>query len=292
MEFIRNIIIFDAQIESARTLKNRLCEASKKLNVYVVTDRLQFTEITSKLALKAVFINGNVGKKDLFYILRFFSTFATNDTNTPLLLTSDDFSLIQDVLKTFALEELVVLPSPVSSEEIVEKLLISCLGKVEKQRPKGSLKVDKEFINIFVISTQKVITEMGQGAKIKALRPTMLSKLERPLENGISSKIVISNDFFKGTFFVVFPTETFLAFYEKVLMEKQQSINSTNQDFASELANIIYGQAKKTFSELGYNLEMAIPSIFKGEITHSPVYIIPFESDFGPFSLAIAPGLI
>lgn len=293
MEFIRQIIIVDAQPNPAKELKERLQKTSKKLNVHVVSDRMQFTEVTSKLVMKAVYINGNIGKKDLFYILRFFSTFKNKDEeDIPVFLTSDDYGLIQDVLNSFTIEKLEIIPSPVSIDEVADRLVVSALGKKEKPKSRNSLNVDKEFLNVFILSTNKVISEMGHGAKIKAQKPTLLSKLKNPLNKGISSKIVLSSDFFKGTFFVYFPDKTFLSFYERVVSEKHDNINASNEDLASELANIIYGQSKKMFSEMGYHLEMAIPTIHKGDINHNPVYIIPFESDFGPFMLAIAPGLI
>jgi len=293
MEFIRQIIIVDAHTTTAKELRERLQKASKKLNVHLVSDRMQFTEVTSKLIMKAVYINGNIGKKDLFYILRFFSTFKNKDEeDIPVFLTADDYTLIQDVLNNFSIDKLEIIPSPVTIKEVADKLILSALGKLEEPKARGSLKVDKEFLNVFIMSTNKVITEMGHGAKIKALKPTILSKLKEPLKKGIAAKIVLSSDFFKGSFFVSFPEQTFLNFYERVVSEKHTTINASNEDFASELANIIYGQAKKLFSEMGYQLDMAIPTIYKGEIIHKPVYIIPFESDFGPFMLAIAPGLI
>lgn len=75
-------------------------------------------------------------------------------------------------------------------------------------------------------------------------------------------------------------------------MEKQTEINNDNKDFASELANIIYGQCKKKFSDDGLNLEMVIPSLHMGEIKYDVVILIPFECYLGKFYLAVAPGLI
>ena len=292
MEFIRNIVIIDADKGRAQSLKAALLGVSKKLNVHLCLDRLQFTEISSKIEMKAVFINGNIGKKDLFYLFRFFSTFkGKDDYDIPLYFTADDYELIQDVMKNFSIEGLEIMPSPVAEEEIVRKLSMSTLGKFEKDK-KGPLTVDKEFLEVFIRATQKVMVEMANNSKLKAHKPELLSKLEQPPEIGIGSKIVIATEFFKGTFFVLFPEQTFLNLYERAVQEKHTAIDAQNQDFASELANIIYGQSKKTFSETGYNLEMVIPALFKGEIKHNPVYVIPFDSDVGPFHIAIAPGLL
>jgi CheY-specific phosphatase CheX len=132
-------------------------------------------------------------------------------------------------------------------------------------------------------------------AKIPGLihsAPMLMSQIKGPLGIAISAKILISSIYFKGSFYIAFPKQTFLNFYEAVVMEKCTEINNDNKDFASELANIIYGNCKKKFSEEGLNLEMVIPSLHMGEINYSIVILIPFESSLGKFYLAIAPGLI
>ena len=133
---------------------------------------------------------------------------------------------------------------------------------------------------------------MAQLADLSHSAPMLMSKLTEPLNIAISSRILISSVHFKGSYYIAFPKETFLNFYEKVVMEKSTEINDGNKDFASELANIIYGQCKKRFSLEGYNLEMVIPSIHLGEIKYPVVVLIPFESMIGKFYLAVAPGML
>jgi CheY-specific phosphatase CheX len=108
---------------------------------------------------------------------------------------------------------------------------------------------------------------------------------------GVASKIMISSDYFKGSFYVIFPSKTFLTLYEKVVGDHYEVINDENRDFAGELANIIYGHSKKVFSESGLNLDMAIPSVHRAaQIESELVVVIPFKSSIGNFYIAVAPG--
>ena len=110
----------------------------------------------------------------------------------------------------------------------------------------------------------------------------------------IRAKIVINSPFFKGSFFVSFPKDTFLSFYEKVVMEKHEAINEENRDFAAEMANIIYGQAKNILSGSGVKLDMVIPAVDTQPSLHSndPIIVIPFDMELGRFYIKVAPGYI
>ena len=186
--------------------------------------------------------------------------------------------------------------TPLDMSDLINKISIAAFGNTAAQiKPKSKhneLDVDLEFMKIFITSTKKVIEEMGQIPGLKNSPPMLMSQLKEPLNIAISSKILISSVYFKGSYYIAFPKETFFNFYEKVVMEKCTEINNENKDFVSELANIIYGQCKKIFADLGFNLDMVIPSIHMGEINYSVVIVIPFESPLGKFYLAVAPGLI
>ena len=59
------------------------------------------------------------------------------------------------------------------------------------------------------------------------------------------------------------------------------------------IANIIFGQARKTLEGMGHNFDSAIPSIVTGIdhcIDHNsllPVIVIPFTTDLGQFKVEI-----
>lgn len=295
MEFIRNILIVDKFIEQAAQIKKLLLASSNKFSVFTLQNR-QITEIATKNEIKCLFINGNIGRTDTLFILRFFFMLKEkNNLEIPIYLTSEDFDFFQDLLKEFTFDKLFIMPAPLDVTDLVHKINVSTLGKAASppgKTTRDKLSIDVEFMGVFIKSTKRIIEEMAQVTDLVNSPPILMSQLKRPLDIAISAKILISSVYFKGSYYIAFPKNTFLNFYEKVVMEKCTEITEENKDFASELANIIYGQCKSKFSENGLNLDMVIPSLHLGEIKYSVVVLIPFNCSMGTFYLAIAPGLI
>lgn len=299
MEFIRNILVIDSSIEQSAEIKNQLLDKSSKFKVFVLHNRLKLAEVMAKEDIKYLVLNANIGIKDVLYVLRFFSMLSEKNGNEiPVFFTSEDYELLQEVLREFSFKKLQILHTPLDVSDLVDKVHISAFGgsmaglKSGAKSKNSDLDVDLEFMNVFISNTRKIISEMAQLPELTHSPPLLMSNINGALGIDISSKILISSIYFKGSYFIAFPKETFFNFYEKVVMERCTEINNENKDFVGELANIIYGQCKKKFSDLGLNLDMVIPSIHLGEITHSVVVVIPFESPLGKFYLAVAPGLI
>jgi chemotaxis protein CheX len=80
---------------------------------------------------------------------------------------------------------------------------------------------------------------------------------------------------------------------ERMLGEKYPEITQELEDGASELLNIIFGQAKKVLNERGYRIEKAIPTIIRGtdvairHHTASPTVVLPFDTDLGVFHIEV-----
>lgn len=296
MEFSRNVLIVDGSASDRDFIKDRIEASSKKIVTYTLSGRQNFTELTAQNKMKCVYLNTNIGKKDVFFILRYFSMIKDQAGQEAIIyLASDDFEMLAEITSEFPLEKLHILHTPLDVSDLVKKIQIAVLGKLESNaqgKSKDPLNIDLEFINVFITATKKVMIEMADIQDLKHSPPKLMATLETPLDIAISSKIVISSAYFKGSYYIAFPEQTFLNLYEKVVMEKQTSISNDNKDFASELANIIYGQCKKKFSDDGLNLEMVIPSLHLGQIQYEIVIIIPFECYLGKFYLAVAPGLI
>jgi chemotaxis protein CheX len=297
MEFSRNVLIIDSSVSDRETIKSKVETSSKKIVTFTLSGRQNFTEVIAQNKMKCIYLNANIGKKDVFFILRYCLMLKEKDgQEISIYLASDDFEMLAEITAEFPLEKLLFLHTPLDVADLVKKIQIAVLGKVELS-PQGKvsknpLSIDVEFVNVFIKSTIKVMTEMAEIQDLKHSSPVLMASLKVPLDIAISSKIVISSAYFKGSYYIAFPKNTFLNLYEKVVMEKQTTISDDNKDFASELANIIYGQCKKKFSDDGLNLEMVIPSLHMGEIKYAVVIIVPFESYLGKFYLAVAPGLI
>ncbi len=271
--------------------------ATKKIITHTLSSRHNFAELTAQNKMKCIYLNTNIGKKDVFFILRYFSMLKQKDgEEVTIFLASDEYELLAEIAAEFPLEKLLILHTPLDVSDLVKKIQIAVLGKVESaggvKASKDPLNIDLEFVNVFITATKKVMIEMGGIQDLKNSAPMLMKNLPEPLDIAISSKILISSAYFKGSYYIAFPESTFLNLYEKVVMEKITAITNENKDFASELANIIYGQCKKKFSDDGLNLEMVIPSLHMGEIKYDVVIVIPFECYLGKFYLAVAPGLI
>lgn len=86
----------------------------------------------------------------------------------------------------------------------------------------------------------------------------------------------------KGTLLITYKTDSILYILENMMGEKYTELNRDVVDAVGEMTNMIYGAAKATLNQMGYNFEMAIPSVIKGDfvITKSDkgaTLVIPFN---------------
>lgn len=161
-------------------------------------------------------------------------------------------------------------------------------------QPTGSPggKIDVNFINPFIdgaIETLKVqCSFIAKAGKPFLKGPDLQSKID------IAAVIGLTSPNFKGSVAICFPQNVFLTIMEKMLGEKQTSITRELEDGASELLNIIFGQAKRVLNERGYQIEKAIPTIIRGQdlnvhhLTPKPTIVVPFSTDLGFFNIEIA----
>jgi len=105
---------------------------------------------------------------------------------------------------------------------------------------------------------------------------------------GLASKV------FAGSIAICFPKNVFLMVMSRMMGEEYTEINDEVRDGASELLNIIYGQAKKVLNEKGYGIEKAIPTVINGNdlkthyMTKDKVIVLPFTTDNGDFYIEIS----
>ncbi len=295
MQSKKNLLVIDKSSEQITQIKKQIQAINSKVSIFTLSSREQLNSITQN-NIKCIFLNANIGKSDTLYFLRFLATLKEiTKTEIPIFITSEDFDLLMEIIEQFSFEKMELVHTPLDLNALVEKMSVILFGSkaipvIQKENaPQKNLNMNVEFMNIFITSTQKIITEMAQVKDLSHSPPALLSKLKEPLSITISANIAITSAHFEGNYYIAFPTQTFLNFYEVVVMEKCTEINDGNKDFASELANIIYGQCKQKLSADGLHLEMVIPSVHMGEIQHPVVIIIPFICSLGKFYLAIAP---
>jgi CheY-specific phosphatase CheX len=300
MEFIRNILIASKDSQENESIRKHLDSKSTKIKTHSISNRLQMTEAFSKIDIRCVCLNTNLGRTDAIFITRFFSMLREqHKAKIAIFVLAEDFELANELLSLFPLDKVIIINTPLDIQDLLRKMSLELFNNLslieseqQKSKVKSDLDVDLEFINVFITYTKSVLKEMAQLEKLNHSAPILMSKYQGKLVIDISARILISSSYFRGSYFIAFPQSTFLSLYEKVVMEKCTGINAQNKDLAGELANIIYGKCKKKFSDEGVNLEMVIPSIYLGPITHPIVIVIPFDTDLGPFYVAVAPGHI
>ncbi len=151
---------------------------------------------------------------------------------------------------------------------------------------------DVNFINPFLNATMKVF-KIQCFTEAKAQKPFIKKPTDPLLLGDISGIISITSETFNGTLAISLSEDMFAKIASKMLGEDIKGINEGNVDLIGELANIILGQAKIELGNVGYSIQMALPSCVWGKdhkIKHfggGVCVVIPFESEFGTFHTEI-----
>lgn len=147
---------------------------------------------------------------------------------------------------------------------------------------------DVNFINPFLTSTQKVF-KVQCFLETKAKTPYLKKPTDPLLLGDISGIISITSETFCGTLAISLSEVIFCKIASNMLGEDIKAIDEQNVDLVGELANMILGQSKIQLQQLGYSIQMALPSCVWGKdhkIKHFGAgicIVIPFETDMGMF---------
>ncbi|MDR0516854.1 MAG: chemotaxis protein CheX [Fibromonadaceae bacterium] len=144
-----------------------------------------------------------------------------------------------------------------------------------------------EYINPFLKSTIETFKTM-LGIPVT---PGKLYLRKEPGNADISGVIGLSGDI-RGVVIMAYPVDSAIKISSKFLGEEIKELNASVADCVGELSNIITGFAKKDLQSL--HLSISLPSIVRGH-NHvvdmpkdAPVMCIPFESEFGSFTMEVS----
>lgn len=114
---------------------------------------------------------------------------------------------------------------------------------------------------------------------------------------GITGKITLQEApdpmDFRAMLVISWPFQTYLNVASAMLMETYKEYCDDIADVGGEICNMVMGNAKRELAGLGYSLNMAIPSMIKGEghiIKYPPkttVIMIPLNSAHGQMFLEL-----
>jgi chemotaxis protein CheX len=139
--------------------------------------------------------------------------------------------------------------------------------------------LDKTLINSFIEGVSKTLKTMA-NTEVTFGKPFVEQKFSARGE--IAGVVGMVSNQYKATLTLSFPKPAILQILENMLGEKHDDINPEVFDAVGELTNMIYGSAKGTLNDLGYNFEMAIPTVIKGQFimlqhSKSATLVIPFK---------------
>jgi chemotaxis protein CheX len=147
---------------------------------------------------------------------------------------------------------------------------------------------DVNFINPFLNATQKVF-KIQCFMEITPGKPQLKKPTDPLLMGDVSGIISISSETFNGTLAISMPTAVFCKIAKNMLGEEHTEITDQNVDLIGELSNIVLGQAKMELNQIGYSIQMAIPSCVWGKDHKVKSFgagiciVIPFETEAGTF---------
>lgn len=205
--------------------------------------------------------------------------------------------IFQKTLKKVDKKLHIVYPQSAVKDILIERGILQSLGYKEnikdcystKQVKAQMKKIDIAMLNPFVEGASKAF-EVQIGLAIRPLKPSSKKYI---FENGDAIAGILSLDIpnFKGQISICFNKEVFCKVYAALLGEEITNIDSESSDAASELLNMIYGHAKTVLNnQFNLNLQPSIPKAILNPAptpSTSPVLVLPFESDSGPFRLEI-----
>lgn len=139
--------------------------------------------------------------------------------------------------------------------------------------------LDKTLINSFIDGVSKTLKTMA-NTDVVVGKPFVEPKFAPRGE--VAGVVGMVSNQYKATLTLSFPKSSILLILENMLGEKYPDISDEVFDAVGELTNMIYGSAKGTLNGLGYDFEMAIPTVIKGQFimlqhAKSATLVIPFK---------------
>lgn len=148
---------------------------------------------------------------------------------------------------------------------------------------------DIHFVKAFVDATIRVIFIQGKTLSRRG-KISIKTTNQQILSGPISGVIKVDSEVFPYEIIVSFTEKCYLKLISAMLGEEQVEISKDNRDGATEILNIIYGQARIVLNQQSASIKPQIPVLHVGcdypkddrNIIH-----IPFESELGEFSIEV-----
>lgn len=138
---------------------------------------------------------------------------------------------------------------------------------------------DKRLLHAFVDGVIKTLATIAQ-TEAKVGKPFIEPEFTEKGE--IAGMVGMVAPPLKGTLLISFTKASIFQIMDNMLGEKHEELTDDVSDAVGELTNMIYGSAKTALNQLGYNFEMAIPTVIRGDFRLSKsskgaTLVIPFN---------------
>lgn len=152
-------------------------------------------------------------------------------------------------------------------------------------------KLDTHFFKPFIEGALNTL-KIQCGVDAKPGKP-FIKGTGREIITDIAGVIGLASSAVAGTIALCFPKDVFLRVMSRMIGQEQNEITSELQDGVSELLNMIFGHAKRVLNAEGYDIQMALPTVFCGQglefkhLTSAAIFVLPFTTEFGEFHIEI-----
>ncbi len=248
------------------------------------------SDIISELSNRdydAVIIYSTLSINSQQIILKYLA--SNNYKNIPIFFISENFSDFKEILDHSQFPNLQLISTPVETSSIVHTIHSVLHPPVTHDTVDTEVKINLEFLKSFVDATKYILENFCMIEDVRHQRPYLYKRDDANI-HAIEGNIILKSTFFEGEFIIGFSKETYLKILKLVLDQDDTEIKSDNADFAGEIVNMIYGQAKTVLNLTGHNFEKILPTFrLNPEKKNSkfPIVIVPLESNVGPIEILI-----
>lgn len=246
------------------------------------------TDAISELSMRyydAVVLHSNMPVTHLEIIFKYLT--STDYKNSPIFFITDHFEDFRAVIEQQNFTNLVLLSAPIEAELITKEILNRLFPTKTEGPPDKDFKINIEFLKVFIDSTKYILKSFCQFQNVKHGQPYLYKEsTAQPL--AIEGRIELRSTFFEGQFIIGFPEKVYMEILRLVLVQNETRITKENSDFAGEIVNMVYGQAKNILNSSGHNFEKVIPTFEVHPSLHSstnPIVVVPLQTDAGTIEL-------
>lgn len=140
--------------------------------------------------------------------------------------------------------------------------------------PDSKSPVDLNIIVPFVEATTAVLETL---ANTKVERDKVFVRNADHLVGDISAIMAMSSDKYVGSMAIAFDEEAFLHVVSSMLGEPHTTVTEDIQDACGEIANQIFGHAKRVLNKMGHSIQKALPSVI-----YAKAHVIRHMAKGGP----------